>query len=106
MVGNPQGLDPGRCAGVPGGGGRRRRVATTTKEETQHHKGCVLNVSAAMKETMEAERWVPEPRVCHERPDSMPSDTRLHCLVLALLGLYVQVQTLLQDRLWADHQHM
>ena len=67
------------------------RVAKTTKEETVYHKGHALKVSTAMKETMEAERWAPELRVCCQPPDAMPSDTRLHRLLVALLGVQVQV---------------
>ena len=41
------------------------RGAKTTKEETVHHRGCALKVSTAMKDTMEAEHWAPELRVCY-----------------------------------------
>ena len=82
------------------------RVANTTKEEIVYHRGHALRVSTAMKETMEAERWAPELRVCCRPLDAMPSNTRLHRLLVALLGVQVQANAPLHARLLADHRHV
>ena len=64
MAGRSQGLTsgavPAYSAEVVIGG----RVAKTTKEETVYHRGYAVKVSTAMKDTMEAEHWVLELRVC------------------------------------------
>ena len=65
------------------------RVAKTTKEETVYHRGYAVKVTPTMKDTMEAENWAPELRVCCQPPDALPSDTKLHCLLVALLGVQV-----------------
>ena len=65
-----------------------------------------MKVSTTMKDTMEAEHWVPELRVCYQPPDALPSDTRLHCLLVALLGVRVQENAPLHARLWDDHHHV
>ena len=49
--------------------------------------------------------WTPELRVCCQPPDTLPSDTRLHRLLVALLGVQVQVNAPLHAQLWDDHQH-
>ena len=54
-----------------------------------YHKGCAVKVSTTMKDTMEAEQWAPELRVCCEPPDVLPSNTRLHRLVVALVDVQV-----------------
>ena len=85
----------------------RGRIAKTTKEETVYHRVHAPKVSTtAMKETMEAERSAPELRVCCQPPDAMPSDTRLHHLLVALLGVQVKVNAALHSRLLEDHQHV
>ena len=38
--------------------------------------------------------------------DAMPSNTQLHRLMEALLGIQVQVNAPLHARLWDDHQHV
>ena len=81
-------------------------AAKTTKEETVYHKGYAVKVFTAMKTTMEAECWAPEFRVCCEPPDAMPSNTRWHRLLVALLGVQVPVNAPLHTRLWEDHQHV
>ena len=81
------------------------RVAKTTRMETVYHRGCAVKVTAAMKDTMEAENWAPELRVCYQPLDALPSDTRLHLLV-ALLGVQVQVNAPLHAQLWDDHQNV
>ena len=79
------------------------RAAKNTKEQTVYHRGYTVKVSAAMQVTMEAERWAPELRVCCQPPDAIPSGTRLHRLLVALLGVQVQVNAPLHARLWEDH---
>ena len=81
------------------------RMAKTTRMENVYHRGYAIKVTAAMKDTMEAENWAPELRVCCQ-PDALPSDTRLHRLLVALLGVQVQVNAPLHTRLWDDHQHV
>ena len=61
-------------------------VAKTTKEETVYHRGYAVKVTTTMKDTMQAENWAPELRVCCQPQDALPSDTRLHLLV-PLLGV-------------------
>ena len=56
-------------------------------------------------DTMEEEQWIPDLRVCPEPPGTLPSDTRLHGLLVALLGIQVQVDAPLHARLWRDHHH-
>ena len=58
-----------------------------------------------MRDTMEAEDWVPELRVCRQPPGALPSDTRLHRLLVALLGIQVQVVVPLHAELWSDDHH-
>ena len=64
-------------------------MAKTTKEETVYHRGFAVKVTTAMKDAMEAESWAPELWVCYQPPDALPSDTRLHLLLVALLGVHV-----------------
>ena len=40
-----------------------------------------------MKDAMEAKDWTPELRVCCQPPDTLPNDTGLHRLLVALLGV-------------------
>ena len=54
---------------------------------------------------MEAKDWAPELRVCCQPPSTLPSDTRLHRLLVAFLGVQVQVNAPLHAQLWDDHQH-
>ena len=56
-------------------------------EETVYHKGYAVKVSTAMKAAREAERWAPELWVRCQPPNAMPSDTRLHRLLVALLDV-------------------
>ena len=58
----------------------------TTRVETVYNRGCAVKVTTAMKDTMEAKDWTPELRVCCQPPGTLPSDTRLHRLLVALLG--------------------
>ena len=62
------------------------RVAKTTEEETVYHRGCAVKVSTAMKDTIEAEHQAPQLRVCWQPQGALPSDTRLHRLLVALQG--------------------
>ena len=55
---------------------------------------------------MEAKDWAPELRVCCQPPNTLPSDTRLHRLLVALLGIQVQVNAPLHAQLWDDHHHV
>ena len=59
-----------------------------------------------MKNTTEAKDWTPELRMCCQPPDMLPSDTRLNCLLVAFLGVQVQVNAPLHAQLWDDHQHV
>ena len=98
---HPLCMCPFRCQGLPHLGHlhickvlhhvllKAGRVAKTTKEETVYHRGCAVKVSTAMKDTMEAEHLALEPHVCCEPPDALPSDTRLHRLLVAPLGVKV-----------------
>ena len=81
------------------------RVAKTTRVETMYHTGSAIKVTTAMKDTMEAKDWAPQLRVCCQPPNTLPSNTRLHRLVVALLGVQVQVNAPLHAPLWDDHQH-
>ena len=81
------------------------RVANTTRVETVYHRGYAIKVTTAMKDTMEAKDWAPELRVCCQPPNTLPSHTRLHRLLEALLGVQVQVNAPLHAQLWDDHQH-
>ena len=83
-----------------------RGVAKTTIEEIVYHKGHALKVFTAMKDTMEAERWAPNFRVCCHPPNTMPSDSRLHGILVALLGVQVHVDAPLHAGLWAIHQRV
>ena len=82
------------------------RVAKTTRMETVYHRGYPIKVTTAMKDTMEAKDWAPELRVCCQPPDALPSDTRLHRLLVALLGVQVQVNAPLHAQPWDDHHHV
>ena len=53
---------------------------------------------------METAAWAPEPRVCQHPPGTLPSDTRLHRLLVALLDIQVQVDAPLHAQLWGDHR--
>ena len=81
------------------------RVAKTTRVETVYHRGNAIKVTTAMKDTMEAKDWAPELRVCCQSQNTLPSDTRLHRLLVALLGVQVQANAPLHTQLWDDHQH-
>ena len=81
------------------------RAAKTTRQATVYHRGEPLRITAAMQDTMEEEHWIPELRVCRQPPDTLPSDTRLHRLLVALLGIQVQVDAPVHARLWSDHHH-
>ena len=81
------------------------RAARTTRQATVYHRGEPLRVTAAMQDTMEVEQWIPELRVCRQPPGTLPSDTRLHRLLVALLGIQVQVDAPLHAELWSDHHH-
>ena len=81
----------------------RGRAAKTTRMVTIYHRGQPLRVTAAMQDTMEAASWMPELRVCQQPLDTLPSDTRLHRLLVALLGIQVQVDAPLHAQLWGDH---
>ena len=82
------------------------RVAKTTRMETVYHGGHPIKVTTAMKHTMEAADWVPEFRVCYQPPGTVPSNTRLHRLLVALLGIQVQVNAPLHAQLWDDQHHV
>ena len=82
------------------------QVAKTTRVETVYHGGYPVKVATAMKDTMEAKDWTPELRVCCQPLDTLPSDTRLHRLLVALLGVQVQANAPLHAQLWDDHQHV
>ena len=57
-----------------------------------------------MQDTMKSASWVPELRVGQQPLGKLPSDTRLHCLPVALLGIQVQVGAPLHAQLWGDHR--
>ena len=79
------------------------RPAKTARMVTIYHGGQPLRVTAAMQDTMEAAGWVPELKVCQQPPNTLPSDTRLHRLLVALPGIQVQVNAPLHCQLWGDH---
>ena len=80
------------------------RAAKTTRMVTIYHRGQPLRVTTALQDTMEAAGWAPEIRVCQQPPGTLPSDTRLHRLLVALLGIQVQVDAPLHAQLWGDHR--
>ena len=49
---------------------------------------------------------MPELRVCHQPPGTRTSDTTLHRLLVALLGIQVQVNAPLHAQLWDHHHHV
>ena len=65
------------------------RVATTNRVETVYHGGYPVKVTTAVKNSMEAKDWTPELRVCCPPMDALLSDTRLHRLLVDLLGVQV-----------------
>ena len=81
-------------------------MAKTTRVETVYHGGHPIKVTTAMKDTMGAADWAPELRVCCQPPDTLRSDTRLHRLLVALLGVQVQVNAPLHAKLWDDQHHV
>ena len=83
-----------------------RRVAKATRVGNVYHGGHPNKVTTAMKDTMEAADRAPEFRECWQPPDTLPSDPRLHRLLVALLGIEVQVHTPLHARLWDDQHHV
>ena len=80
------------------------RAAKTTRMETIYHRGQPLRMTAALQDTMETAGWATEPRVCQQPPSTLPSDTRLHRLLVALLDIQVQVDAPLHAQLWGDHR--
>ena len=102
----PKDWVPGAIPAYPAEAVIGGQVAKTTKDETVYHSGFAVKVTTAMKDPMEAENWAQELRVCCQPPDALPSDTRLHRLVVALLGVQVQVNAPLQAWPWDDHQHV
>ena len=70
-----------------------------------YNKGHRLRVTAAMQDTMEAASWMPEIWLCQQPPGTPPSDTRLHRGLVALLGIQVQVDALLDTKLCGDYHH-
>ena len=80
-------------------------MAKTTRKETMYHTGCAIVVTTAVKDTMEAKDWAPELLVCCQPPEMLPSDTRLHRLLVALSGVQVQVNAPLHTQLWDGQQH-
>ena len=79
-------------------------MAKTTRMETVYHGGYPIKVTTAMKDAMED--WAPELRVCCRSPNRLPSGTRLHCLLVALLGVQLHVNAPLHAQLWDDNHHM
>ena len=80
------------------------RAAKTTRMETIYHRGQPLWMTAALQDTMGTAGWVPEPRLCQQILGTLPSDTRLHRPLVALLDIQVQVDAPLHAQLWGDHQ--
>ena len=78
--------------------------AKTTRMVTIYHRGQPLWMTAAMQDTMEAAGWAPELRVCQQPPGTLPGNTRLHRLLVALLGIQMQVDAPLHAQLWGDHR--
>ena len=105
VAGCAQGQDPERRTRVSCGSGHWGRVAKTTRVETVYHRGYAVKVTIAMKDTMEAKDWTPELPVCCRPPDTLPSDTRLHYLLVPLLGVQVQVNAPLHPQLWDNHRN-
>ena len=64
-------------------------MAKTTRVETVYHRRYAIKVTTALKDTMHAKDWAQELRVCCQPPNTLPSDTRLHRLLVALLGVQV-----------------
>ena len=62
-------------------------------------QGHAIKVTTSMKDTMEAKDWAPELRVCCQPPNTLPSDTRLCRLLVALVGVSVQVNGALHAQL-------
>ena len=63
-----------------------------------YHGEYPIKITTAMKDTMEADEWTPELRVCRHSLDTLPSDTRLHLLLVGLLGVQVQVNAPVHHR--------
>ena len=61
-------------------------------------------MTAVLQDTMETAGWAPEPWVCQQPPGTLPSDTRLHRLLVPLLDIQVQVDAPLHAQLWGDHR--
>ena len=99
----PKDWIPGAVPAYPAEVVIRGRVPKTTRMETVYHGGYPIKVATAMKDAMEAKDWVPELRVCCQPPNTLPSDTRLHRLLVALLGVQVHVNTPLHAQLWDNH---
>ena len=99
----PKDWIPGALPAYPAEVVIRGRVAKTTRMETVYHGGHPIKVTTAMKDTMEAKDWAPELRVCCQPPDALPSDTRPHRLLVALLGVQVQVNAPVHAQLWDHH---
>ena len=81
-----QGVVPTYQAEVVIGG----RVAKKARMETVYHGGYPIKVTTAMKDAMDAKDWAPELQGCPQPPNLQPGATRLHRLLLALLGVQVQ----------------
>ena len=102
----PKDWIPGAVPAYPVGVVIGGRVAKITRMETVYHGGYPIKVTTAMKDTMEANDWALELRVCCQPPDALPSDTRLHRLLLALLGVQVHDNAPLHAQLWDNHHHV
>ena len=55
---------------------------------------------------MEAGNRVLDLRPCCDPTGTLPSDTGLHCLLVAFQGFQFHVNAPLHARLWDDHQHV
>ena len=64
-------------------------MAKTTRMETVYHGGYPIKVTTTMKDAMVAKDWAPELRACSQPLNTLPSDTRLHRLLVALQGVEV-----------------
>ena len=73
--------------GRGGGGSEAETKFVHLKQGQNRVPGCASKVSTAMRDTMEAEHWAPELRECCQPPGALPSDLRLHCLLVALPGV-------------------
>ena len=62
-------------------------------------------MTTAMKYNMEAKDWTPELRICCQPSGTLQSNTRLHRLLVVLVGVQVQVNASLHAQLWDDHEH-